>query len=167
MIFIGIGVLLTVGLCLESYVTKSLIFNPQAVRDSAADYSRLVQLFEQIHFFVQHLNSYTGMALTRDFTELLGKIMAQVLSILTLSTKAMTQRRISKSINVLHSCESDFGSEKYVKKLVGRTDIEDALLWLESLMKEEGLMAAAKNLEVVQVVEECRHRFTSLQVHKL
>jgi hypothetical protein len=56
----------------------------------------LVSLFERIHIFLQRLNSYTGIPLTTAMTELLGKIMAQVLSILALSTKAMKERRISK-----------------------------------------------------------------------
>jgi hypothetical protein len=36
---------------------------------------------------------------------------------------------------------------------MGRTDIEDALLRLDSLTKEESLMAAAKNLEVTYHVD--------------
>jgi len=56
----------------------------------------LVSLFERIHFFLQRLNSYTGIPLTTAMTELLGKIMAQVLSILALSTKAVKEKRISK-----------------------------------------------------------------------
>ena len=49
----------------------------------------LIQLFERLHFFLKRLASYTGVSLTDDLTELLGKIMAQLLSILALSTKAM------------------------------------------------------------------------------
>jgi hypothetical protein len=36
------------------------------------------------------------MPLANEWTELLGKIMAQILSILALSTKAMTEGRISE-----------------------------------------------------------------------
>jgi hypothetical protein len=43
--------------------------------------------------------------------------------------------------------------EKFLKRLVGRTDVEDALLRLDSLTKEENLMAMAKNLEITQHVE--------------
>ena len=56
-----------------------------------------MHLFERIQFFLQRLERYTGIPLTEDLTELLGKIMAQLLSILALSTKAMTDRRISES----------------------------------------------------------------------
>jgi hypothetical protein len=61
----------------------------------AASYDTLINLFERIHLFLQRLNRYVEMPLTSDFTELLGKIMAQLLSILALSTKAMSDRRIS------------------------------------------------------------------------
>ena len=40
------------------------------------------------------------------------------------------------------------GSEKILKKLVGRTDVEDALSWLDMLTKEENLMMVARNPEV-------------------
>jgi len=40
-----------------------------------------------------------------------------------------------------------------MKRLVGRKDIEDALLRLDSLTKEESLMAVARNLEVTHRVD--------------
>jgi hypothetical protein len=55
----------------------------------------LIHLFERIHFFLQRLKSYTGLPSTTELTQLLGKIMAQLLSILALSTKAMRERRTS------------------------------------------------------------------------
>jgi hypothetical protein len=55
----------------------------------------LVRLFERMNFFIQRLKSYTGVPLTDGMTELLGKIMAQLISILALSTKAMTGVRTS------------------------------------------------------------------------
>ena len=61
----------------------------------------LIHLFERIHFFLQRMNSYIGIPLTNGFTELLGRIMAQLLFILALSTKAMTERRISQSMDLL------------------------------------------------------------------
>ena len=73
----------------------------QAVKDVAASHDTLIHLFERINFFLQRLKSYTGIPLTNESTELLGKIMAQLLSILALSTKAMTDRRISEFIRSL------------------------------------------------------------------
>jgi ABC-type uncharacterized transport system ATPase subunit len=93
-------------------------------------------------------------SLSREFIELLGKIMAQILSILALSTKAMTDRRMSKSIHDRCCFLSDLGLEKFLKKLMGRTGVEDALLRLDSLTKEESLMAVAKILEVADRVRD-------------
>jgi hypothetical protein len=84
-------------------------------------------------------------------TELLGKIMAQVLSVLALSTKAMNESRISESINSIYPFLADDEIEKFLKKLVGRTDVEDALLELDTLTKEETLMAVARTLEVTHI----------------
>ena len=70
----------------------------QAVKDVIASYEALVNLFERIQFFLQRLNRYTVIPLTPEMTLLLGKIMAQVLTVLALSTKEMRERRISASI---------------------------------------------------------------------
>jgi len=80
--------------------------------------------------------------------------MAQILSILAISTKAMAQRRTSVSpfpysIPFL----ADYGSEKLLKKLIERRGVEDALRRLDLLTKEENLMAVAKNLAVAHRVD--------------
>ena len=45
-------------------------------------------------------------------------------------------------------------SEKYLKKLVGRTDIEDALKRLDKLTQEEARMATAQVLKVTHAVDD-------------
>ena len=72
--------------------------NFQSVRDVVASHDKLIHLFERINFFLQRLNVYTEVPLTNDLTELLGKIMVQLLSILAISTKEMTDRKMSESI---------------------------------------------------------------------
>ena len=44
--------------------------------------------------------------------------------------------------------------EKYVKKLLGRTEIEDALKRLDRLTQEEARMAAAENLRLTHTVDK-------------
>src|SRR5258707_13513698 len=44
--------------------------------------------------------------------------------------------------------------EKYLKKLIGKTEIEDALKRLDKLTQEEARMAAAENLKVAHTVDE-------------
>ena len=126
----------------------------QAVKDVAASHEALIHLFERIHLFIQRLNRYTGMPLTGDMSELLGKIMAQVLSILALSTKEMMDRRISElNCSLCRSSVANCDTEKILKKLAGRTDVEDAVLRLDSLTKEESLMVVVRNLEVTHRVD--------------
>ena len=45
-------------------------------------------------------------------------------------------------------------SERYVKKLIGRTEMEDALKRLDKLTQEEARMAAAQNLKATHTVDE-------------
>ena len=118
-----------------------------------ASHDTLIQLFEQINFFLQRLGRYTGVPLTNESRELLGKIMAQLLLILALSTKAMTDRRISELIRSRCLFLADCGSENILKKLVGRTDVEDALSRLDMLTREESLMMVVRNLEVTHHVD--------------
>ena len=73
-----------------------MILGYQAVRDVAASHDKILHIFERIHLFLQRLNIYTGIPLTNELTMLLGKIMAQLLRILALSTKSLTERRLSE-----------------------------------------------------------------------
>ena len=98
--------------------------------------------------FLQRLGKYAKMPCANEWTELLGKIMAQILVILALSTKAMKERRISQSIHSQYFLLTDYVSEKIAKRLIGRTDVEDAFQRLESLTKDENLMVVATILEV-------------------
>ena len=43
-------------------------------------------------------------------------------------------------------------SEKYMKKLIGRTEIEDGLKRLDKLTQEEARMAVAQNLKLAHTV---------------
>jgi hypothetical protein len=44
-------------------------------------------------------------------------------------------------------------SEKYLKKLIGRTDIEDALKRLDRLTQEEARMASAQLLQITNTID--------------
>lgn len=48
---------------------------------------------------------------------------------------------------------ANYEIEKFIKRLAGRTDVEDALQRLDVLTKEENLMTAARNLEVTHRVD--------------
>ena len=73
------------------------------MKDVIVSYEALTNLLERVQFFLQRLNRYTAIPLTPDMTLFLGKIMAQVLSVLALSTKEMKDMRISGSIRSVFS----------------------------------------------------------------
>lgn len=73
------------------------------MRDVIASYEALLNLFERIQLFLQRLYHYTVVPISLEMTELLAKIMAQVLSILALSVKTMKETRISWSIQLIYS----------------------------------------------------------------
>ncbi|KAI0255516.1 hypothetical protein BJV78DRAFT_680581 [Lactifluus subvellereus] len=70
--------------------------------------------------------------------ELIIKIMVEVLGILAITTKWIKQGF----------------TKKFVKKLLGRMDIEDALKKLENLSRDESLMATAQVLKVTHNVDD-------------
>ena len=45
-------------------------------------------------------------------------------------------------------------SEKFAKKLIGRSKVEDALKRLDKLTQEEARMASAQNLKITHTVDE-------------
>jgi hypothetical protein len=118
------------------------------VKDVIASYETLINLFERTQYFLQRLSRYVTASLTPEMTELLANILAQVLSVLALSTKEMKDRRISMLIYSKNFSLSDDNTEKFMKRLIGKTEVEDGLQRLDMLTKEENLMAAACTLEV-------------------
>ncbi len=69
----------------------------QAVKDVGASYDALVDLFESISSFVSRLEVYTMIPLTEAMTDIVIKIMVEVLSTLALATKQVNQGRLSES----------------------------------------------------------------------
>ncbi len=86
--------------------------------------------------------------------EIMVKIMVEVLFLLAIATKEVTQSKTSE----LTFRERRFLlayqiSETFLKKLVGRTDIEDALQRLDKLTADEVWMVAAQGLKAIQCVD--------------
>ena len=52
---------------------------------------------------------------------------------------------------------ADLDIEKILRRLVGKTDVEDALSRLDALTKEESLMVVVRNLEVTHHVDGVVH----------
>jgi hypothetical protein len=88
----------------------------------------LIDLFERIESFFKRLESYTKVKPSEEMTDMMVEIVVEVLSVLAIVTVEIKQRRRSQFIT------SDFWVltyaffllEKFLKKLLGRNDVEDA-----------------------------------------
>lgn len=63
-----------------------------------SSYEALVDIFECIENFLRRLKIYTEVPPTPAMTDILGKIMVELLSVLALATKQINQGRFSKSM---------------------------------------------------------------------
>ena len=89
-------------------------------------------------------------------TGIIVDIMVEILIVLAIMTKEVKCGRLSESI--LHRCtildfDRHVGAEKYFRKLVGNTDINDSLQRLDKLTQEEAWMAFAELLKVTHSVD--------------
>ena len=93
------------------------------------------------------LGTYIELPPTAEMTDIIVKVMVEVLLILALVTKEIKQGKISKFIpDDMPPLSTYRSSERIAKKLMGRSDIEDALRRLDKLTQEEGRMATAQGL---------------------
>jgi TATA-binding protein-associated factor Taf7 len=70
-------------------------------------------------------------------TNVMGKIMAEVLCLLAIATKEMKQKRTSAFISGTELPLTYIRTETFFKKLIGRNEIEDALQKLDKLEQGE------------------------------
>ena len=96
-IFAGIAVLLAVGLSSsDSNTNLRDIQAPQAVKDINASYDALVDLFASFENFLSRLGIYTEIPPMPALTNVLVKIIVELLSTLALATKQVKQGRLSE-----------------------------------------------------------------------
>jgi hypothetical protein len=81
------------------FVEGSSITNVcQAAKDVDASEEALADLFERIENFFKRLDSYTEVPPTNAMTDIIVKIMVEVLNIFAIATKEMKQGRASASL---------------------------------------------------------------------
>ncbi|KAI0287846.1 hypothetical protein BC826DRAFT_1108113 [Russula brevipes] len=114
---------------------SSLLSVVQAV---SATQDEMISLFERIENYFRRLEMYIGLPRTTGMMEIIVKVMTEVLIILGLATREVKQGKIKRCL----------------KKLIGRSDIKDALQRLDNLMQEESRMAAAQGLKATHGLEE-------------
>jgi len=99
--------------------------------------------------FVKRLDIYTKIDLTPIMTEIIVKIMVELLTVLALATKQVTQKRFSKCA-VAHALSiTQCVTVKFAKKLLGETEIEAVLQRLDRLTLEEARIGVTETLGVV------------------
>ncbi|KAF8467477.1 hypothetical protein DFH94DRAFT_600255, partial [Russula ochroleuca] len=104
-----------------------------AFKGVSADLDALVDLLESVEHFLKRLNIYTKVPPTPAMTEIVVKIMVELLSTLALVTKQIRQGR----------------SKKFVKKLFGENEVDAILQRLDRLTQDEARTTAAQTLDVV------------------
>jgi archaellum component FlaC len=111
-----------------------------------------VELFERIGWFFARLETYTEVAPTTAMTNIITEIMVEVLNIFGIATKEL--RRGSASEFYI-GCVRIFTKpckEKFLRKLAGMADLEDALKKLDRLTQEEARMAHAEVLRITHSI---------------
>jgi len=77
------------------------------------------------------------------------KIMVEVLSVLSLVTTQIKQGRLSRSFYITICPVCDLALEKFAKKLLGESEIEDVLHRIDRLTLDEARMTGTETLQVV------------------
>jgi hypothetical protein len=107
-----------------------------------------------MEFFFKRLEKYVDVRPSASMTDIIVKIMVEVLSILGIVTKEVKQGRTSMSFLGDLSPNTNFRAERFFKKLVGMKDVEDALQRLDKLTQEEARMAAAETLKITRGIDD-------------
>ena len=127
----------------------SYIPSYQAAEGVSASYDALLELFECIGNFLKRLEIYTNISLSPLMTDVIAKIMAELICVLALTRKQIKQGRLSKPLTTLCVTISEHITEKFAKKLLGNNEIESILRRLDRLTLEEARMTEAQILEIV------------------
>ena len=114
----------------------------------------LIDLLEQVENFLRRLECYDELPSTGAMTDMIVKVMVEVLSILAIATKDIKQRWICKPITRKMSWLTHIYLAQYVNKLFGGKDIEDAFHRLDKITQDEARMAIVENLKVTHEVKE-------------
>ena len=125
----------------------------QAVKGSIDSYDALANLLESIEHFLNRLDIYTRMPHTAAMTEIVVKLLVELLSTLAVATKQIQEGISSESIfdeELYYPTQRNL--EKLVKKLLGgEKDIETVLQRLDRLTLDEARITTAQTFEVSRV----------------
>ena len=77
---------------------------PQAAKDVQASQDALVDLFERMENFFKRLESHTAVPPTDAMTDIIMKILIEVLNIFAIATKEMSRGLASTSPTTIYKC---------------------------------------------------------------
>jgi hypothetical protein len=115
----------------------------------SSSYNDLIELFERLGNFLKRLQIYTTIPPSPMMTDLIVKIMVELLSLLALATKKYKEGRFSKCAVIYTLPVAQCATVQLIKKLLEDREIDDALQRLDRLTQEEVRMAVAQTLGVV------------------
>ena len=121
----------------------------QAASGVTSSYDTLVDLFECLGNFLKRLEIYTTIPPTPIMTDIIIKVMVQLLSVLALATKQIKQGRFSECAITYKLPVAQRATEKFAKKLLGDSEIEKVLQRLDRLTEDEARMTVSQTLCVV------------------
>ena len=122
----------------------------QAAIGISTSYDALLDVFECVSNLLKRLHIYTErIPLSAMMSEIVVKIIAEVIAVLALATKQIKQGRLSKWTTTYSVSLAERITEKFAKKLLGDSEIEAVLQRLDRLTQEEARVTGANTLEVV------------------
>ena len=134
----------------------------QAASGVSSSYDALLDLFDRIGNFLKRLDIYTRIPPTQMMTDLIVKIMAELLSVLSLTTKLIEQGRRCKCTSAYPPLVAQRVIAMFAKKLLGKNDVEAVLQRLDRLTQEETRIVAAQTLDVVHRYESAANMLKRL-----
>ena len=99
--------------------------------------------------FLKRLEIYTTIPPSPILTEIVVKIMVELLSVLALASKQIKQGKFSKYAVTCTLFVAECALEKFTKKLLGESEIETVLQRLDRLTQDEARITVAQTFGVV------------------
>ena len=142
----------------------------QAASAVTSSYDDLIKLFESLENFLKRLEIYTKITPTPAMTEMVIKVMLELLSVFALATTQIKQGRFSECAiaYAVHCRVAQCVTAKFAKKLLFKErEIEVVLQRLDRLTRDEARAAIAQtfgavhglvgNMKVVMEGAQCLH----------
>jgi len=128
-------------------VTHGYVY--QAASEVRPDYDALLDLFECLGNFLKRLDIYINIPPTQMMTDIIVKIMVELLSVLALAMKQIIRGKFSTCSIKYQFRRSQCAAGTFAKKLLGDSEIGAVLRRLDRLTQDEARATGAQTLSVV------------------